>query len=125
MNKFLKDFIYFFLIILAIDVPWIHNVTSKYYKKIFNNNIGIKLNYFMAITVYIIMTIGYIYFVLNNNNNTNKYYLSFIYGFVLYGTYAFTLAALFKIFPLKLALIETLWGATLFTLSLFVYNLIH
>lgn len=125
MNKFLKDFIYFFLIILAIDVPWIYNVTSKYYKQIFKNNLGIKLNYFMAITVYIIMTIGYIYFVLNNNNNTNKYYLSFIYGFVLYGTYAFTLAALFKIFPLKLALIETLWGATLFTLSLFVYNLIH
>ena len=125
MNKFLKDFIYFFLIILAIDVPWIHNVTSKYYKQIFNNNIGIKLNYYMAITVYIIMTVGYIYFVLNNNNNTNKYYLSFVYGLVLYGTYAFTLAALFKIFPLKLALIETLWGATLFTLSLFIYNLIH
>ena len=124
MNKFLKDFIYF-LIILAIDVPWIHNVTSKYYKQIFNNNIGIKLNYYMAITVYIIMTVGYIYFVLNNNNNTNKYYLSFIYGLVLYGTYAFTLAAIFKIFPLKLALIETLWGATLFTLSLFIYNLIH
>ena len=125
MNKFLKDFIYFFLIILAVDIPWIYNVTSKYYKQIFNNNIGIKLNYYMAITVYIIMTIGYIYFVLNNNNNTNKYYLSFIYGLVLYGTYAFTLAALFKIFPLKLALIETLWGATLFTLSLFIYNLIH
>ena len=125
MNKFLKDFIYFFLIILAIDVPWIHNVTSKYYKQIFKNNFQIKLNYFMAITVYIIMTVGYIYFVLNNNNNTNKYYLSFVYGLVLYGTYAFTLAALFKIFPLKLALIETLWGATLFTLSLFIYNLIH
>ena len=125
MNKFLKDFIYFFLIILAIDVPWIYNVTSKYYKQIFKNNLQIKINYYMAITVYMIMTMGYIYFVLNNNNNTNKYYLSFIYGLVLYGTYAFTLAALFKIFPLKLALIETLWGATLFTLSLFIYNLIH
>ena len=125
MNNFLKDFIYFFFIIIAVDVPWIYNVTSKYYKQIFNNNIGIKLNYYMAITVYIIMTIGYIYFVLNNNNNTNKYYLSFIYGLVLYGTYAFTLAAIFKIFPLKIALLETIWGGTLFTLSLLIYNLIH
>ena len=48
MNKFLKDFIYFFLIILAIDVPWIYNVMSKYYKKIFRNNIEIKLNYYLA-----------------------------------------------------------------------------
>ena len=125
MNKFLKDFIYFFLIILAIDVPWIYNVMSKYYKKIFRNNIEIKLNYYLATTVYIIMTIGYVFFVFNNNNSVNKYYLSFFYGLVLYGTYAFTLAAMFKTFPFEIALLETIWGGTLFTLSLLIYNLIH
>jgi uncharacterized membrane protein len=46
-------------------------------------------------------------------------------GFLIYGTYAFTLYAILPVYSLKLALIETVWGAFLFATTTWLVDLIN
>ena len=122
IDKIILDIILISIIIISIDYLWIKNIMSKYYENMFKNEI--RLNMISIIITYLIMVISYIIFVLRNESEliNNKIIISFIFGVTLFGVYGFTLNGILKKYSLKVALLETIWGGILFTLTYIIYS---
>lgn len=110
----------FAIILTVIDIPWIILVMLRLYKNIF----PIKLNYLATIIAYICLVITYPLIIAKNDTLKDKLCTALVLGLVIYGTYGFTLAAIYGKYPLTTALAETLWGMTLFVLTTYLTNLV-
>ena len=91
----------------------------------------ITLNYFAVMITYILLLIGLFYFVLENIDTTDvktTFLTSIQYagvlGFVVYGVYSFTNLSIFKNYDITIAILDTLWGSVLFTLTAFIVALV-
>lgn len=106
--------------ILFMDAVWIGYLA----KDLYQNNLGMlvrKTNEVMtpiwssAIVVYFLIAFGILYFVLPKaNGQYNKVLISgMLFGAVTYGIYDFTNYAILKDWPLKVTLIDFVWGTVL------------
>ena len=75
------------------------------------------VNIFYAIIVYIFICIQLYYFVFMNNASLQY---AFLLGSSTYGIYEFTNMALLNKWDYKMALLDTLWGGILYSLSTFI-----
>lgn len=114
----LKHTLIFTAIITLIDIPWIRYVMFPQYKGVFN----IKMKPEAAIVAYMCMIICYPLIISKFNTLKEQLITAATIGLVIYGTYGFTLAAIYNKYPINLAIIETLWGTTLFTIATFLTN---
>lgn len=114
----LKHTLIFAAIITLIDIPWIRYVMFPQYKGVFN----IKMKPEAAIVAYMCMIICYPLIISKFNTLKEQLITAATIGLVIYGTYGFTLAAIYNKYPINLAIIETLWGTTLFTIATFLTN---
>ena len=116
------------LLFLVIDSIYLISI-SKYTKNIVTNiqNNLFEINILYVILCYILLISGTNYFIIQNNNLSlkEKYINSFILGVFVYGVYEFTNGAIFKKWPLKLIIIDTLWGGVLFFIVTYFTLLIH
>ena len=112
----LKYTLIFAGIITLIDIPWIRYVMSQQYKGVFD----IKIKPEAALVAYLCMIICYPLIISKFTTLKEQLMIAASIGFVIYGTYGFTLAAIYEKYPMRLALMETLWGTTLFTLTTFL-----
>ena len=78
---------------------------------------SVRFNYIAAIITYIFLIYGLYYFILSKNKSVTD---AFILGVVIYGVYEFTNLTILKEWKLKSALIDTLWGGILFSLTTFL-----
>ena len=112
----------FTIVLLVIDLTWIKLVMSKLYTNLFTN---IRFQIIPAIIAYLFMILSYVFFILPNKNNIQKYLIqSFIFGIILFGVYAFTLLSFLPNFKWNISFIETIWGGLLYTLSSYITILI-
>jgi uncharacterized membrane protein len=123
LKLFFSTLIFFFL----IDMTWLGFVA----KNIYAENIGLLLrksggtlepNWYAAIFVYILFVIGILVFVLPNVNGgyIKAIIYGAIFGLVTYGIYDFTNYSLLANWPLKITVIDVVWGTFLCALvSLF------
>jgi uncharacterized membrane protein len=138
MNIYLKYFI-ISVVIIFLDVAWIALNTSTYSKAVLKvQKAGLNLRYEHALIAYIIILFSIIYIAIpftqqniktkNDNSIENKFLLSFMYGgavgFSIYGIYNFTSLAIYKDLEASIAITDTIWGTTLYTLATFVYLLL-
>jgi len=103
-------------LILIFDFIWLGLISKNLYKKEIGNFYKEKFNIYSAISVYIILAIGIIFFVLNNNYATtplNALWIGAILGFIIYGVYDLTNFAIIKNWPLKITFIDIAWGTFL------------
>ena len=82
----------------------------------------IKLNYYSAAIVYILMGYSLKKFILDNSNSKNKIKDAFILGIIIYGVYDFTNMAIFKHWNLKTSLMDMFWGGILFSITIYIEN---
>lgn len=101
---------------LILDMIFISLIKDKYSKMIQKiQNSPMKVRTISALLCYILLILGLNYFILND---PSKNLLdAFILGFVIYGVYDTTTFALIKDWDLKLAVIDSFWGGTLFYLT--------
>ena len=66
-----------------------------------------------------LMILGYNYFILLENKGVID---SFIFGIVIYGIYETTTMSIFKDWDFKIAIIDTIWGGLLFSLTTLIIN---
>ena len=138
MNIYLKYFI-ICLVIIFLDIAWISLNFSTYSKSILKiQKASLNLRYEHAIIAYILILFSVLYVsipftsqnIKNGNNNTveNKLLQSFLYGgavgFSIFGIYNFTSLAIYKDLDFSIAITDTIWGTTLYTLSTFIYLLL-
>ena len=111
-----KRTLIFAAIITLIDIPWIRYVMYPQYKGVFD----IKMKPEAAIMAYVCMIVCYPLIISKFSTLKEQMMIAATLGFVIYGTYGFTLAAIYDKYPINLAIMETLWGTTLFTISTFL-----
>lgn len=112
----LKHTLIFATFITLIDIPWIRYVMFPQYKGVFD----IKMKPEAAIVAYMCMIICYPLIISKFSTLKEQLITAATIGLVIYGTYGFTLAAIYDKYPMNLAIIETLWGTTLFTIATFL-----
>ncbi len=79
----------------------------------------IKLNLFSTFLCYLFLTTGIFYFAIQKNMSIMECALL---GLFVYGVYETTNKAILKNWLFKTVVIDTLWGAVLFSLSVFIYR---
>jgi uncharacterized membrane protein len=122
----IKIILFICLIFIIIDVPVLIYVNKDTYLVNFRNiNNGeidfTRLKIISALICYLIMAFGLYYFSVKEKNILN----ALILGFVINGIYNTTNYATINKYSLNVAIIDTLWGPTLFTtVAYLVINLI-
>lgn len=114
-----KNTILFAICLLVIDGLWLKFYMKDKYIRYFSSiNKKMDVNIVSVFVAYLIMIIAYPLLIENNNKNI-KYGLikALAVGLVIFGTYGFTLAAIFPKYDIKFALTETLWGMFLYGVS--------
>jgi len=106
----MKDLLAFAATVLFLDIVFINFVIAPGYKK-FIPNLNVK--FVFAILAYMCMVASW-YLI---QGSVAKGALA---GLAIYGTYAFTVAALFPGYPISLGLTEIAWGTALFAFATLV-----
>lgn len=138
MNIYLKYFI-ISIVIIFLDIAWISLNISTYSKEVLKvQKTSMNLRYEHAIIAYIIILFSILYIAIpftqqnikinSDKSVENKFLQSFMYGgavgFSVFGIYNFTSLAIYKDLSLSVAITDTIWGTTLYTLSTFIYLLL-
>jgi uncharacterized membrane protein len=138
MNFYLKYFI-ICLVIIFLDIAWISLNFSTYTNSIQKiQKASLNLRYEHAIITYLIILFSIIYiaipFTSQNIKNISDYTIenkllqSFMYGgavgFSIFGIYNFTSLAIYKDLDVSIAITDTIWGTTLYTITTFIFLLL-
>ena len=114
MSDFVIRFLTAGVIFAAIDAVWLTLVANKFYKKQIGSLLLEKPNFIAAVLFYIIFLVGLVVFVLNTalfaGDWTVALGLGALFGFVTYATYDLTNLSTLKGFPVKLVIVDLMWG---------------
>lgn len=115
------DFVIVFLITLvaffAIDLVWLGVVARPFYQAEIGHLLKKDVNWTAAIIFYLIFIVGLIVFVIlpamENKNIVEAILKGALFGFVTYATYDLTNLATLKDWPLKVTIVDLVWGTVL------------
>jgi len=123
-SRFLLHFFITFIVFVTLDSIYLTSM-----KGYFDNQVKsiqgsiIKMNLVPAVLCYISLVFGVYYFIIKERKSLLD---AFLLGLVIYTVYEFTNWALFKEWKPFTVVIDSLWGAILFTLttaiSYFIYG---
>jgi uncharacterized membrane protein len=82
--------------------------------------VALQIKFSGAIAAYVAMALGLWYFVLKSPR-ASVYLDAMLLAFVVFGTYNATNYALLKKYRLSLAVMDTVWGMSMFTAASFLY----
>lgn len=114
------------IILLILDFLWIGLFMKNRYqneiKQIQGTPMSVNITY--AVVSYVLMAVGLVLFVLPNIRSEHRLLDSFKYGFlfgiVVYGIYDFTAAAVISKWNMTTAILDVLWGGTVFFLASYI-----
>lgn len=110
MNKLLLTAFFF----LLLDGIYLSLTNSYFQKQIYSiQGSGIKLQIWKLVLTYIILILGYYYFVIMKNLSLKD---TFLLGLFVYAVYEFTNYSIFNRWNWLTVLMDTLWGGILFLL---------
>ena len=118
----LKTFTILSLIFVLIDSIYL-KLMSSHFKNLVQKIQGgseMEFRYIPAIFCYLFLVFGLQYFVINKNGSVID---AAILGWVIYGVFETTNAAIFKDWDMKSIIIDTIWGGILYGLTTHIYNL--
>ena len=106
------------IIMLILDTTYLSTFGKPFIDQtVMIQNSSLELNYIGAFASYLCLVLGLNYFVILKQGSLQY---AFVLGFVMYGVYDATNMALFKKWLPDLALIDTLWGAILMTVTTYL-----
>lgn len=116
----MKNFLVSFFVFLLIDMVWLGIIAKDLYAKHLGFLMTDKVNWTAAIIFYILFISGLVIFVINPGLESKSIMktaiLGALFGLVTYATYDLTNLATIKNWPLKITIIDLLWGTALSTL---------
>lgn len=106
------------LCMVAIDALWITFVANPLYKQTFGDALRARPDGLAALLAYACI-VGAALFLLYPVVRTmpsiaQQFLYGFMFGFMLYGLYAFTSLSLFSVWDWKTAVLDALWGGVLY-----------
>ncbi len=115
------NFILLYLVVLGaflvIDMIWLGLVAKKFYRDQLGFLMSEKVNWPAAVVFYLLFIAGLIFFVIYPSLGQESWFYALwtgaFFGFICYATYDLTNLATLKGWPLKVTVIDLVWGSTL------------
>lgn len=129
--KSIKIYIIALITFLVIDLVWLSFIAKNMYQEQLGHLMADNFNLIAAFVFYALFVFGLVYFVINPGieKESIRYILiaGALFGFMTYATYDLTNLATLKNWPLKITIIDLIWGTTLSTvvstITYYVYTL--
>jgi uncharacterized membrane protein len=127
--NYLTTFIISFVLLTGLDFTFLGYFMSDFYKRSISPAATIEFSFLPAFLFYFLYLVGIFFFVVTPNlgeNNLWKIVLAgALFGFMCYMTYDLTNLATLKNWPIKLVLVDIVWGTFITTLvSVVAYKLL-
>lgn len=122
-NMNISQILVTFIVFITLDAIYLTSM-----KTYFDNQVKaiqgsvIQMNLLAAILCYISLVFGVYYFIIREKKSLFE---AFLLGLVIYTVYEFTTWALFKNWKVSTVIMDSLWGATLFTLTTAIVYFIY
>ena len=126
MIESIKKFIIVGIVFLIIDLPVLKTIMKPMWENMIETIqvSPMEVNTRYPIFAYLLMTLSIVTYVLPHVSKDNILRDSILIGgtlgLIIYGIFDFTNLSIFKNYGLKVALIDILWGATLYTLTTYI-----
>jgi len=105
------------LVFLAVDFFWLGFIAKGFYQRYLGHFFSEEVNWAAAFLFYLVFVFGMMIFVispaLKDHSVAKALLLGGVYGLVTYATYDLTNLALLKDWPLKIVVVDILWGIVL------------
>jgi uncharacterized membrane protein len=115
----MKLLIHFFLttvLFFAIDILWLGLIAKSFYGKQLGHLLSPQVNWTAAIVFYLIFIGGILFFVVYPHRDASLSTVvlyGVLFGFVTYCTYDLTNLATLKDWPIKVVVVDIIWGMVL------------
>ncbi len=113
----LKTYFIALIVFFLIDLFWLVVVARKLYQQELGYIMSEKPNWIVAALFYLIFIAGLIFFVINPAMEKNSWVFALLvgmlFGFITYSTYDLTNLATLKDWPIKITIIDLIWGSSL------------
>ena len=113
----LKTYFIALIVFFLIDLFWLVVVARKLYQQELGYIMSEKPNWIVAALFYLIFIAGLVCFVINPAMEKNSWIFALLvgmlFGFITYSTYDLTNLATLKDWPLKITIIDLIWGSSL------------
>lgn len=133
LTEFILTYVLLLPVFFAIDIVWIAKVANGMYKKElakiakFNKDGGLSARIGPAVLFYLTYVAAIVFFVVREANDDLVLAAASgaFLGFVMYATYDLTNRATLEHFPLRVTIIDLIWGTTLTAILSVVGTLIY
>lgn len=117
MFQIILTYIVALVVFFAIDICWLALVAKKLYRSQIGFIMSDKPNWPAAIVFYMVFLVGMVYFAIypaiEKGSFSSALFVGMFYGFITYATYDLTNLATLKNWPLKITIIDLIWGTSL------------
>lgn len=114
---FVKTYLVAFVVFFLIDIVWLVVVARKLYQKELGYIMSSQPNWFAAMLFYLLFITGVVFFVINpalaKESWSYALLVGMFFGLITYSTYDLTNLATLKDWPLKITIIDLIWGTSL------------
>jgi uncharacterized membrane protein len=106
------------VIMLLLDSVYLYSTKNLFGEMVAKiQRTALQMRLVGAVIVYLLLAVGLYYFIVKPGRSVWE---AALLGLVIYGTYDFTNYAILKNYDLMIAIMDTVWGATLFALTTYV-----
>ena len=117
VSYFLKLYLLTVPVFFAIDILWLGVIARGFYQRNLGFVLSSEVNWVAAVVFYLVYIAGIIFFAvrpsLTSGSLSEAVMLGGLFGFFTYATYDLTNMATIKDWPLKIVVIDILWGTCL------------
>ena len=117
MSGFLKIYLIAVVSFFAIDMVWLGVVAKNLYREQIGFIMKTNFNWPAAFLFYFLYIFGLVYFVINpaldKGQISHAIFAGALFGLITYATYDLTNLATLENWPLKITIIDLIWGTVL------------
>lgn len=128
--SFIKSYAVTFIVFIVVELIWLLVLAKELYKKELGYIMKEKPSLAPAAIFGLLFVLGLVFFVVNpaltKGDWSYALFAGILYGLITYATYTLTNLANLEAWPLKVSLIDLIWGVVLggsvSTISFFILN---
>lgn len=116
MNN-IKLYLITVIVFFAVDIVWLGVISKNLYREYLGYIMSPSVNWTAALIFYFLFIAGLVFFVINPSLEKKSLIYAILaggfFGLIAYGTYDLTNLATLKGWPLKITIIDLIWGTFL------------
>jgi len=117
MVKFIQIYLVVLAAFFVIDMIWLGLVAKKFYREQLGSLMRAGVNWPAAIIFYLLFIVGLVFFIVYPAVEQGSWFYALwtgaFFGLICYATYDLTNLATLKNWPLKMTIVDLIWGSAL------------